>query len=329
MDVTPRELRDVEIREAFRGYNRDEVNDLLERAAAAIEALNERTRVLGERLANGQAESGRGRETEDMLHRTLLLAQRASDEAIAEAEEKARAMLEDAESRSAKTLADAAIEARRTTESERRRLEQEIKELQNRRDALSTNVDGLENFESDYRTRLVSAIESDLHAIERDLQTIRERAAAVPGGKPELEVDSGDPSATMEVDVRGYIDDDKLRPLVGSDSGPGAPGAMSDAAGPGAAELIDAGDSESADSDAPRAAQSSRPDGPNTIDLFGAEQAASESAALDDDSFFASLRDAVRDDAPLGPRDASERAFFDQDDSKDAGTFRETFKRRR
>jgi len=86
MDVTPRELRDVEIREAFRGYNRDEVNDLLERAAAAIEALNERTRVLGERLASGQTESGRGRDTEDMLHRTLLLAQRASDEAIAEAD---------------------------------------------------------------------------------------------------------------------------------------------------------------------------------------------------------------------------------------------------
>jgi DivIVA domain-containing protein len=38
MDVTPRELRDVEIREAFRGYNRDEVNDLLERAAARTSA---------------------------------------------------------------------------------------------------------------------------------------------------------------------------------------------------------------------------------------------------------------------------------------------------
>jgi len=26
MEITPRELRDVEIREAFRGYSRDEVN---------------------------------------------------------------------------------------------------------------------------------------------------------------------------------------------------------------------------------------------------------------------------------------------------------------
>jgi cell division initiation protein len=315
MDVTPRELRDVEIREAFRGYNRDEVNDLLERAAAAIEALNEQTRVLQERLASGPADTGRGRETEDMLHRTLLLAQRASDEAIAEAEEKARVMVEEAETRSRELLADAAIEARRSTETERRRLEQEISELQSRRDLLSTDVDGLENFESDYRTRLVSAIESDLHAIERDLQAIRDRAAAAPGDKPALtDVDSAaavDPSATMEVDVRSYMD---------------APGAVAEAASAGAAELVGADDTESEESDASR---SSRSDAQSTIDLFGEEQAANESAALDDDSFFASLRDAVRDDAPLGPRDATERAFFDQDDSKDAGSFRDTFKRRR
>src|SRR4051812_24467284 len=219
MDVTPRELRDVEIREAFRGYNRDEVNDLLERAAAAIESLNERLRVLGERLANGSEESGRGRETEDMLHRTLLLAQRAADEAIAEAEEKARVVIEEAEARSRNMLADAAIEARRTTESERRRLEHEITELQSRRDALSTDVDGLEHFESDYRTRLVSAIESDLHAIEHDLQAIRERAAAAPGDKPAIsDAPESDPSETMEVDVRGFLDE-KPRPLVGSGGG--------------------------------------------------------------------------------------------------------------
>ena len=42
-------------------------------------------------------------------------------------------MVEEAEKRSTKMLADAAIEARRTTEVERRRLEQEIKDLQTRR----------------------------------------------------------------------------------------------------------------------------------------------------------------------------------------------------
>jgi cell division initiation protein len=328
MDVTPRELRDVEIREAFRGYNRDEVNDLLERAAAAIEALNERTRVLGERLAAGQGESGRGRETEDMLHRTLLLAQRASDEAIAEAEEKSRVMIEEAETRSREMLADATIEARRTTESERRRLEQEIKDLQTRRELLSTDVDGLEHFETDYRSRLVNAMEADLHAIERDLGAIRERAAAAPGERPavaDLEP-VGDPSETMEVDMRGFIGDPS-RPLVGSGGGVTvtATEPISEAAQAAASEMVGATAPEVGGTDAP---QASATEGPPTIDLFGAERVAVEAPSPDDDSFFASLRDAVRDDAPPGPRDASERAFFDQD-SKDSPNFREAFKRRR
>ena len=42
MEITPRELRDAEIAEAFRGYNREVVNDLLERAAASIDASNAR-----------------------------------------------------------------------------------------------------------------------------------------------------------------------------------------------------------------------------------------------------------------------------------------------
>ena len=362
MDVTPRELRDVEIREAFRGYNRDEVNDLLERAAAAIEALNERTRTLSERLAGQSSDSGGGsRETEDMLHRTLLLAQRASDEAIAEAEEKARVMIEEAETRSRRVLADAAIEARRTTDSERRRLEQEISDLQRRRDALTTDVDGLEHFESDYRSRLMSAMEADLHAIERDLTVIRERAAAAPSDRPALADDDTesrtgrDPSETVEVDVRGFLDD-KPHPLVGSGSGvpAGAAEPISEAAQAAAGELAGvtstgvtstgptssdatSSDASSTDSGTTAPGTTAAPDAAEaepavaqgaTIDLFGEEQAAVESPSLDDDSFFASLRDAVRDDAPLGPRDATERAFFDQD-SKDSPNFREAFKRRR
>jgi len=57
-----------------------------------------------------------------MLHRTLLLAQRAADEAIAEATTKSREMIEQAEARSRRMIAEATIEARRTSESERRRL---------------------------------------------------------------------------------------------------------------------------------------------------------------------------------------------------------------
>ncbi len=53
---------------------------------------------------------------------------------------------------------------------------------------------------------------------------------------------------------------------------------------------------------------------------------------LDDDAFFATLRDAVHDEKPLGPRDegddiTGENRFFDQDDER--GSFRDVFRRRR
>src|SRR5207248_8344878 len=43
--------------------------------------------------------------------------------------------------------------------------------------------------------------------------------------------------------------------------------------------------------------------------------------SLDDDAFFASLREAVRDDAPLGPRD-DESGFFDNSVEHDRRRFR-------
>ena len=117
MEISPRELRDVEIRESLRGYNRDEVNDLLERAAGTIEAPTDRLQQLTERLASAQSEAGRTRETEDVLHRTLLLAQRAADEAVAEATAKARQMLDDADIQSRRLVAEGESDARRKGEA--------------------------------------------------------------------------------------------------------------------------------------------------------------------------------------------------------------------
>jgi len=172
----------------------------------------------------------------------------------------------------------------------------------------------------------VFAGSSDGHLYAVELMTgLRIWDWRAPGDKPAIsdpdEAADPDPSETMEIDVSGLVDD-TAKPLVGSGGG-----AISDAASSAATELTD---EKTKEPDAPRP-QPSQQGGraePATIDLFGAEQAASESAALDDDSFFASLRDAVRDDTPLGPRDESERAFFDQDE-KDSPSFREAFKRRR
>lgn len=347
MEITPRELRDIEIREAFRGYHRDDVNDLLERAAETIDALTERMRQMSERLGSASTDAGRSRETEDILHRTLLLAQRAADDAIAEAQTKARQTIEDADVQARRVLAEAEGEARRRGESERRRLEQEIVDLAARREVLLADVDALTRYETDYRDRVVRALEADLDAW-------RNRPTLQPGPKPDVSdvelpvapegVVRRDPEPaaeprTQQIDVRALFEAQQAA-AAGSEPGPApseprpdAPSASPRAesspgatAGPGAA---------SAPATAPRggAVATSEPEhsarAEGAIDLAHADDPV-EGHVMDDDAFFASLRDAVRDDEPLGPRDEEAVPFFDQDDDDpDRASFREMFRRRR
>ena len=64
------------------------------------------------------------------------------------------------------------------------------------------------------------------------------------------------------------------------------------------------------------------------IDLLGDD--ALEADVLDDDAFFATLREAVHDDTPLGPRDEDDDNLdFFNDDNGDRAVFRDVFRRRR
>ncbi len=363
MEITPRELRDTEIKDGMRGYNKDEVNDLLERAAATIEERESRLSQLTARLQSAQTEAGRTRETEDVLHRTLLLAQRAADEAVAEATAKARQMLDDADIQARRLVADAEAEARRKGESERRRLEEEILDLASRRDALLADVEALTRFEAEYRERMVRALEADLSAL-------RSRPTTAPGSRPEpSEIEL--PSA-VDLDEHSEPEPEPTpaptasaapTPPVASATPPPAaaptpPPAPTPTPAPAvsnpAKEATSGGqtthevdvrtlfeqarpaivtDDETMATRAAAAAvrpqeptHSSTP--PQPIDLLSNDGA--DADVLDDDAFFATLRDAVHDEAPLGPRDdegAGDQRFFDQD--ADRGSFRDVFRRRR
>lgn len=316
MEITPRELRDVEIHEQFRGYSREEVNDLLERAAAALEAATERAQELTERLTAAQSDAGRSRENEDILHRTLLLAQRAADEAVSEAQAKARQMLDDAEISSRKMLAEAEADARRRGEAERRRLEEEIIDLAGRRDSLLGDVEALTRFETDYRERMTRSIEADL-------ATMRTRPAAAPGAVPE--------PSNVEIPVlpegisrrRGGPYDQANEPTSGIDVR-----AMFEAATAREAAARTTGDD--ADGDGEADDTDDEGDAP-AIDLL---DDGVDAEVLDDDAFFATLREAVHDEAPLGPRegdDDDDRLFLDDeaDDDTERASFRDVFRRRR
>jgi hypothetical protein len=50
-------------------------------------------------------------------------------------------------------------------------------------------------------------------------------------------------------------------------------------------------------------------------DDLGLDDGQEHSDSLDDDAFFASLREAVRDEGPLGTAHEDDTAFFDQEDT--------------
>ena len=124
MDVTPQELRGGQVKEAFHGYHREEVDALLERAAATIENLTDqlqRPHALSPSLVN--------QNDADTIQRTLLLAQRATDNTMAEAEENTHVLVEESESKAQALVSDAETNARRIHDEEMRRHEAEITAL--------------------------------------------------------------------------------------------------------------------------------------------------------------------------------------------------------
>jgi DivIVA domain-containing protein len=342
MDVTPRELRDIDIPTAkFGGYKADDVDELLERAAATIEALNERIRRQSEQVSEAESVQGKTRETEEMLHRTLLLAQRAADEAVAEAQVKARQILDDSDTKARATLAEAESNARRQAESERRRLESEVLELGARREALLADVDGLEQFESEYRTRL-------RRALEVEMQSLTAKSSVAPSPRPTIhEVDLPAPAEG----VAPRRESPAPSPVVERTPPPAPPSAArppADASGPPTADVasVPAWEASPAREAAPPRPMASPPvDAPPIPPAPGApsptagtapspstpaaprpplfDEDPPEPESLDDDQFFASLREAVTDETPLGPRDDQpERALFDQDDASRSSLFR-------
>jgi cell division septum initiation protein DivIVA len=343
MDVTPRELRDTDIREGFRGYHRDDVDELLERAASTIEGLNERMRQLTERLSSAEGSAGKSRETEEMLQRTLVLAQKTADEAIAEAKERSRTMLEESETKSRELVSEAEGTARRIAENERQRLETEILDLSSRREALNADVEALERYEREYRSRLRKAIESELDSLGKFSTTHGERPklseVEVPRPREAIANSGRPPSPTPPT------------PPASAPSTPSATPATTPSASPSmpTAEIASVepfpGPPSKAPSESPRPAPTPDPEPawpagdptaseavpkpqigntPGLADFVPADEPV-EPEVLDDDAFFATLREAVRDDAPLGPRDEADA----DEDLDDEDQPRKRFRRRR
>ena len=193
MALTPIEVENTQFRVAFRGYAIDEVDAFLDRVQSEL------ARLLSEQQpASAAAPDVAGTEGQEAALRTLLLAQRTADEAVAEARAEAEQLRAAAREEAGSTLASAREEADATRASARAeaeatltsareeaervlaasraeaagldeqiasRLEAALGDLDRRRQRLEASIEELRAFEREDRTRLRAYLEGQLREL--------------------------------------------------------------------------------------------------------------------------------------------------------------------
>jgi DivIVA domain-containing protein len=223
MDLTPSQVSSASFQTVKKGYDPSQVDAFLLHTAKALEdaqqqatAMEARARAAVARLQEvttaqeqaaaadaagqrqGVVEQAVSAGDAEMISRTLLLAQRTADAAVAEARTEADRLLSEARAESettidstremsAKLLDEARVEARKASDTERRAAEHEVQSLVERRQLLVGDVDQLEGFLVDQRDRLRGAarqIEALCERVPDGLGQVHRPSLSVPDARP-------------------------------------------------------------------------------------------------------------------------------------------------
>ena len=195
-------LRTVEFRLGLKGYNVDEVDEYLEKAAVEAEALQEQSRQLMDRLRQAseriaQLESERRDLQANMaapapasddgfadetLQRTLVLAQKFVDQAKRESESEAAAVVAQAREQARAMVAEAEEQARRTVTDSEQRLREEVGRLESLRGQLASDVENMARHLESERNRLHSTLSEVLKWVDDNIQPANSLMALRPRG---------------------------------------------------------------------------------------------------------------------------------------------------
>jgi cell division initiation protein len=155
MSLTPEDIQGKRFHDAFRGYNHEEVDVFLDEVAAAFETVFKNVQATRARVEELEAELDEIRGTEGMLKRTLLAAQRAADEAIAEAKAEA-----------ARLAAAATDEAATAVASAKQRAEEIIAAANARQSEIEESGSRLRDLHAAHRATLRAHLEGQLRALD-------------------------------------------------------------------------------------------------------------------------------------------------------------------
>jgi cell division initiation protein len=186
MNITGREINERQFRDAWRGYNQEEVDDFLDKIAETIEALQHENSSLRDRSHALEQSVATSREAEEMLKKTLVTAQRAAEEAIAKAKAKADQLVTEAERR-ARGANEEARKVIEQAEDEARRKALEIeREGESKRAELDVIIQKLSSYQSELQNKLHSFLDGQRKSLEELEKTetpavARKQPPAPPG----------------------------------------------------------------------------------------------------------------------------------------------------
>ncbi len=221
MDLTPDVLRDIEFRRKGRGYDADDVDAFRQQVevwSGEMQArLREATSKLDEAETRARDAEERARtstEGDETIQRTLLLAQRTADAAVAEAEETASRKVAEAEAEADRLLtearnhreqaiAGAEAEVREAIDVKRAELLDELTSLERVRDALVGDVAALEVHVEGQRARIEEVRDQLGVLLEHPLAPVPEPGLSgvdVPDVAPLAPVAIADPIAEPELE---------------------------------------------------------------------------------------------------------------------------------
>lgn len=166
MDISARDVHEKQFHDAWRGYNQDEVDDFLDRIAETLDRLIRENRAFHQRIKELDQTVATGRETEEMLKKTLVTAQKAAEEAIAQARAKAETLIAEAEDRVTRANAEAKTRMTALEDDLRRKtLDADRTHAAHQRE-LEASIERLRSFETELKQRLKTFLEQQLRALD-------------------------------------------------------------------------------------------------------------------------------------------------------------------
>jgi cell division initiation protein len=132
MELTPRDIHEKQFHDAWRGYSQEEVDDFLDRVAEAVERIARENDSLRKRISDLDQVVAHARETESMLKKTLVSAQKAAEDSLTTAKTRAEKLITEAEERVKKANEEARERVKAAEEEARERVKAATEEARER-----------------------------------------------------------------------------------------------------------------------------------------------------------------------------------------------------